>query len=187
MLEVVDALQFNYKATNSGGRAPHGFQTKNISTVSTVPLTESETEARKIKEVLATAVSIPGSFYDIMHRLRFKNICLADNKMDCPLTTEEFNAANEIWIKRVQGEATKVPVFEQQMHQLNLKENDKGIYVCAGRLKGDYPFYLTTDAVCTERLVINEPLNTLHGGVGLTITKIRERYWVPRSRQLTKD
>ena len=27
---------------------------------------------------------------------------------------------------------------------------------------------------------------TLHGGVGLTLTKVRERYWVPRLRRLAK-
>ena len=167
--------------------------------IRTVPSTESETEARKMKDVLATAVSTPGNFDDIMHRfsfkkairitgwmLRFKNNSLADEEIDGPLTAEEFNAANEIWIRRVQEEATKTSVFEQQMHQLNLKKNDKGIYVCAGRLQGDYPVFLPTDAAYTERLVMNAHLNTLHGGVGLTITKIRERYWVPKLRQLTK-
>ena len=32
----------------------------------------------------------------------------------------------------------------------------------------------------------NAHLTTLHGGVGLTITKIREHYWVPKLRQRTK-
>jgi hypothetical protein len=29
-------------------------------------------------------------------------------------------------------------------------------------------------------------LCTLHGGVGMTVARIREQYWVPRLRQLTR-
>ncbi len=33
---------------------------------------------------------------------------------------------------------------------------------------------------------MNAHLHTLHGGVGLTITRIQELYWIPRLRQLAK-
>ena len=167
--------------------------------ISTVPSTESVAEATKIKDVLGTAVSTPGSIDNIMDRfpfkkairitgwiLRFKKNCTSNGRMSGPLTMEELYEANEMWIKRVQGEATKAPAFEQQLQQLNLRKNDKGIYLCAGCLQGDYPVYLPTDAVYTERLVMNAHLHILHGGVVLTITRIRERYWIPGLRQLAK-
>ena len=46
--------------------------------------------------------------------------------------------------------------------------------------------YLPTKSVFTEALVKNAHLATLDGGVGLTMTKVREHYWVPKLRQLTK-
>ena len=42
----------------------------------------------------------------------------------------------------------------------------------------DYPF--------TSKLVHQAHLGTLHGGVGLTMAKVREQCWVPRLRRLVK-
>ena len=55
-----------------------------------------------------------------------------------------------------------------------------------GRLQGDYPIYLPSEGVFTQKLVHNAHYQTLHGGVGLTMTKVREEYWIPRLRQITK-
>eukprot|EP00795_Rhopilema_esculentum_P011259 gene11259-21450_t len=88
--------------------------------------------------------------------------------------------------KKGSRRSSQDPSISAKMHQLNLKKINIGIYICAGRLQDDYPVYLPTDAAYTERLVMNAHLNTLHGRVGLTITKIGERYWVPKLRQLTK-
>lgn len=35
-------------------------------------------------------------------------------------------------------------------------------------------------------MVAEAHLKTLHGGVGLTMAEIRERYWIPRLRRLVK-
>ncbi len=74
-----------------------------------ISLKTLEAEATKIKDVLATAVSVPGSIEGIMHRfplkkairitgwiLRLKSNCTSNGKMDGPLTVEELNEANEI-------------------------------------------------------------------------------------------
>ena len=53
-------------------------------------------------------------------------------------------------------------------------------------MQGHYPIYLPTYAKFTESLVQNAHLQTLHGGVGLTLTKVREKNWIPRLLQLTK-
>ena len=52
---------------------------------------------------------------------------------------------------------------------------------------GVYPIYLPRSALFTEKLVMDAHLNTLHGGVGDTMTKVREKYWIPKLRQLTKS
>ena len=167
--------------------------------VTTVPSVESETEARKVKEVLATTISMESGFEDLIQRfsykkviritawiIRFKENCKSTEKRRGPLITEEVCAAKEVWIKRTQEQVAGSSEFEQHKSQLRLEMDNRGIYVCYGRLQGDYPMYLPTKSAFTEALVRNAHLTTLHGGVGLTITKIREHYWVPKLRQLTK-
>ena len=70
--------------------------------------------------------------------------------------------------------------------KLNLQQNKDGIFECRGRIQGHYPIYLPDDGVFTEKLVAHFHTQTLHGGVGLTMAKVRETYWIPRLRQLVK-
>ena len=167
--------------------------------IETAATAESEEEAMKIKETLASTVSEPDSIGELMHRfsykmviritgwiLRFKRNCTNREKNYGPLVTEEINAANEIWVKRVQEEVSDDPKFKQHVSQFNLMQDHRGIYVCIGRIQGVYPVYLPMDSKFTEKIVMNAHLTTLHGGVGLTMTRIREHYWIPRLRQLTK-
>ena len=69
---------------------------------------------------------------------------------------------------------------------LNLKENTKGIYECQGRIQGHYPVYLPSKSLLSEKLIFHAHLKTIHGRVNITMTNIRENYWIPRLRQLTK-
>ena len=55
-----------------------------------------------------------------------------------------------------------------------------------GRIRGSHPIYLPRDAEFTEKLVGRIHCKTLHGGVGVTMAAVRERYWVPRLRSLVK-
>ena len=57
---------------------------------------------------------------------------------------------------------------------------------CRGRIQGEYPIFLPDSALYTFKLVQRAHVTTLHGGVGLTMAKVREVQWVPRLRQLTK-
>ena len=58
--------------------------------------------------------------------------------------------------------------------------------MCRGRIQGSYPIYLPPDTLLTERIVHDKHVLSLHGGVGLTMSFVRQQYWVPRLRQLTK-
>ena len=51
---------------------------------------------------------------------------------------------------------------------------------------GEYPIYLPDDHPFTAKVVFKAHLSTLHGGVGFTMAKVREKYWVPRLRRLVK-
>ena len=48
------------------------------------------------------------------------------------------------------------------------------------------PFILQMMLCSAKKLVMHADLQTLQGGVSLTMAKIREKYWIPRLRRLTK-
>ena len=65
--------------------------------------------------------------------------------------------------------------FANDKGQLNLQLNCDGVYGNAARANsGRVP------GLFIAKLVPREHVTTLHGGIGLTIAKVRERYWVPR-------
>ena len=70
--------------------------------------------------------------------------------------------------------------------QLNLQRNQSGLLECRGRVQGLYPIYLPDTEIYTEKFVQQAHEDTHHGGVGLTMAKVRENHWVPRLRQLAK-
>ena len=88
--------------------------------------------------------------------------------------------------KKAQARHEATSVFQEDKLQLNLQRNKEDIYECRGRLQGMYPTYLPDQDQFTEKLVMNAHIRTLHGGVGLTMTKLRETYWIPRLRRLTR-
>ena len=57
---------------------------------------------------------------------------------------------------------------------------------CRGRIQGHYPVYLPDSHRYTEKCITQAHLATLHGGVVCTVAKVREQYWVPRLRRLSK-
>ena len=171
--------------------------------VQTVATAETEEETKMIKEVLSVAVTeVKDPFSELVNKFEYKkvvrisawvrrfvtNICAkgVGIPQQGPLTTEEIQASTNMLVKKTQASFENDPKFQKHRKQFNLQKDDKGVYVCVGRVKGMYPTYLPTYAKFTELLVRNAHLATLHGGVGLTLTKVREKYWVPRLRQLTK-
>lgn len=117
----------------------------------------------------------------IMHARVDKN-----QRLTGPLTTKETDRLLQWWIKRVQSKNEKRAKFKADQEQLNLKKNAEGDYEYRGRMQGDYPIYLPDGEVFTEKLVLHAHKISVHGGVGLTMTKLREKSWVPRLRRLTK-
>ena len=102
------------------------------------------------------------------------------------MTTDEVLTAEMFWVKRTQQQAVNSETFVEDKLQLNLQLNADGIWVCCGRIQGEYPLYLPDSSLFTTKLVQRAHVCTLHGGVGLVMAKIREMYWVPRLRRLTK-
>ena len=117
-------------------------------------------------------------------------VCNCRKKKRCPaplvLTTEEIQQHSNWWIQRVQDRVKQDPHYESDRLQLNLQLNGEGILECRGCLQGHYPIYLPDSAPFTKKFVQRTHVETLHGGVSLTMTILREIYWIPRLRQLVK-
>ena len=161
----------------------------------------SNAEAKVIKDIFAAAVNVQDTFDELSskHELwkvlrigawvqRFIHNCKATvaTRESRPLTTTEIENHKTWWIKRVQRDAQTTAKFEKDKLQLNLQINQQQILECRGRLEGEYPIYLPDDHPFTSNLLHQAHLATLHGGVGLTMARIRELYWVPRRRRLVK-
>ena len=109
------------------------------------------------------------------------------NRVVGPLTTEEIEKQTTFWIKRTQQQAKSSKQFEEDRLQLNVQENQDGVLECRGRIHGHYPIFLPDSAPYTRKLIHRSQVDTLHGGVALTMTRVRERYWVLRLRKLAKQ
>ena len=120
---------------------------------------------------------------------RFVKSCRvsSDNRKTGPLTSGEVEDSEIWWIKRTQKEAKKDPEFEDIQLQLNIQSNESGVLECRGRIEGDYPMYLPRESIFTKKVIERAHLATLHGGVAMTMAKVRERFWVPKLRRLVKQ
>ena len=101
-----------------------------------------------------------------------------------PLTTDEINKQHEFWIE--QAQVIENNKLNNDKQHLEVKMNANGIHVCEGRLQGLYPIFLPDNHPYTTKLVQNAHQRTLHGGVRLTMAKIRKNIWVPILRKLVK-
>ena len=70
--------------------------------------------------------------------------------------------------------------------RLGLAPDVKGLLRCQGQIVGDHPIYLPTNSAFTKLVVQDAHLRTLHGGDGLTMAKVREKWWVEKLRSLVK-
>ena len=89
-------------------------------------------------------------------------------------------------IKQAQLESEALETFKLDSARLNLQRNDEGVYVCQGRIQGDYPVYLPSKHVLFEMVLKQAHMKTLHGGVSLIMSKVREEFWTPKLRTLAK-
>ena len=160
----------------------------------------TKAEVKATKEIFAVAVADPDDFDDLLVKLsywRTLRVCAwitrfvrnsrspKAKRLSGPLPSEEIEAQKVLWVireqSRAQGEA-----FERDRLQLNLHKNQRGVLECRGRVQGFYPIYLPDTCVLAKELIEHAHLSTLHGGIGLTMTKILATYWIPRLRRLAR-
>ena len=88
-------------------------------------------------------------------------------------------------IKRAQSIFETTEPIQSDMKQLNLVKNHNEIYQYQGIIQGDYPIYIPRNSKLAE-IVQHFHKKTFHGGIVLTMTAVRDQYWIPKLRHLTK-
>ena len=169
------------------------------SDIVTSPTPESQAEAKVIKGIFAGLTAATDCLDDLLEKFSLTKTLRVvawiarfagnsrlkrEERMTGPLTTDEVQRQHLFWTKRAQRSLDDKVTEDKQ--RLGLEENDEGIFECRGRIQGHYPVYLPDTHPYTVKLVEDAHRCTLHGGVGLTMARIRERYWVPRLRRLAK-
>eukprot|EP00794_Sanderia_malayensis_P000965 gene965-biopygen216 len=167
----------------------------------TAPSEETERELQPIKEILKVAIPVESVLDKVLEKFEYWKAMRVtawifrfiwnlkakkSQRIKDPLSTKEIQNQITQWIRRVQSRATASESFKADEQRLNIQRNNEDILECRGRIQGQFPIYLPTNALFTEKLVMNNHVSTGHGGVSLTMSSIRERFWVPRLRQLVK-
>ena len=160
---------------------------------------ESNEELKLTKQVFALATEEDNDFVKLLSKfaywktlrvivwlLRFvgNTGCLPDRRVAGPLTTREIGKAEKLLT--LNGQQQVEETFPQDQLRLNLQPNEDGVLECRGRVQGFYPVYIPGSSLWARKFVEHAHKSTLHGGVGLTMVKVRERHWIPRLRRLAK-
>ncbi|XP_028393616.1 uncharacterized protein LOC114517961 [Dendronephthya gigantea] len=165
------------------------------------PNEESNAELKVTRSIFAMTTHVRDDFdrlldaYEV-HKIlricawirRFIRNCRtkAGVRQDGPLVASEIEQQRLWWIKRAQLECQGRASFKEEQLQLNLQLNNENILECRGRIEGEFPIYLPDSHPFTNGIVRQAHLLTLHGGVSLTMAKVRDDYWIPRLRRLVK-
>ena len=90
----------------------------------------------------------------------------------------EIQEVEKCWVKIAQREDmmsnTKNEVISGR---LGLTTGEKDLLRCQGRIIGDHLIYLPTNSDLTKLVIQDAHLGTLHGIIGLTMAKVREKWW----------
>ena len=161
----------------------------------------SEAEAKATKEILNVAQTTEEAdeFDRLLERVdlrralrvgawirRFVHNCRNAERKSGPITTEDITTERSWWIRRVQERVQNQPHFAKLAEELGLRANTDNLLVCHERIQGQYPVFLPRESKLAEKLVQRIHVQTLHGGVNLTMAAVREQFWIPRLRSLVK-
>lgn len=135
---------------------------------------------------------------------RFVVVCHKKTKpSSIGLTAEELDSAENYWVRYIQNKAffNEIRFLQKgqpikghsSIAELSPFLDDFGFLRLGGRLQLledsfdlKHPKILPYDSQVTRLIIKDYHLRTLHGGVGTVLTKLREKFWVLRGRQLVK-
>ena len=149
----------------------------------------SQAEAKLVRDVLAVAVNEENEIKDVLQKFSLQKavrVCAwirrfvhnslrsrGTQHISGPLTTDETDRQRRFWAKQVQDSCD---IGEDRV-ALNLQPNQEGLLECRGQVQGEYLLYLSDIHPFSLHVVEEVHRQTLHGGVGLTMAKVHNRYW----------
>ncbi|XP_024882104.1 uncharacterized protein LOC112461185, partial [Temnothorax curvispinosus] len=121
-----------------------------------------------------------------------------------PLSATEIDDAEKLWIRHVQAihykrELSLIAVDSKvdckgSLTNLSPLLDNKGMLRVGGRLRHatlsfdeKHPIILPSQSALTKLIIEACHRRALHGGAQLTLGIVRQRYWIPRGRNLTKQ
>ncbi|XP_068690402.1 uncharacterized protein [Montipora foliosa] len=114
----------------------------------------------------------------------------------CTAAERHVCGASAVFLKEPVSDAGLGPIFGEaggfgfvkyaDTHCSTYNKTNMVSLECRGCVQGDYPIYLPDSVLFTAKMVQHAHVTTLHGGVCLTMMKVREKFWVPRLRKLVK-
>ena len=110
---------------------------------------------------------------------RFIGNCKKKEKQKGPLTTEETQAAEKYWLHQAQAS-------QDVKSDVALKKAEDVVLRCVGRVKDYNPIFLPRSCKLAFLIVKQLHEQMMHGGVSITLCHMREKFWVPKLRALTK-
>jgi len=110
-----------------------------------------------------------------------------------PLSTDEYEAAEILWLRKMQQAVVESPRFESLKKQLGLYTDDNGLLRCKGRLQnttipfnGKYLILLPANHCVTARVIDDCHKRVLHNGSRETLAELRSRFWIVKGRQVVR-
>ena len=120
---------------------------------------------------------------------RFVHNISRKERITGPLSTNEIQEAEILWIKEMQGHLQE----DELEKQLGLFKDEKGIIRCRGRLGNSqasydtkFPALLSRNHHVTSLIIRYCHERVMHNGLKETLTEVRSRYWIPKGRQTVK-
>ena len=112
--------------------------------------------------------------------MRFRKNCCQEEKIRGPLQTEEIKAAEARWLRIAQEEKELRCPFP-------LKADNTGLFRCCGRVPNYNPIFVPREHPLARSIIEHYHHDTLHGGVQATMSKVRDRFWIPQLRRMVKS
>ena len=99
---------------------------------------------------------------------RFIDGCRKSKKTG-PLTRVEIAEAERVWVRFTQ-------TWKEIRTDMTLAKDETGLVRCTGRIQEYQPIFIPRESTFTRRLVEHCHLQSLHGGVAVTMSKVREKF-----------
>ena len=120
--------------------------------------------------------------------LRDKVHC-GESSNSCDLKAE----AEQLWILECQRVVVAGKSFKHWQNQLDLFQDESGVWRCRGRIQKAAVLYSTKHQVLLHKdhhlsvlLVRSAHIRVLHNGVKDTLTELRSRFWIVKGRNFIK-